>query len=302
MQALGEARLFCALEENWVCICTIDFKSNEIELSVKVSPNEDTVWLTKEQMAVLFDRDRSVISKHIKNVFLENELDEKSNVHFLHVTNSDKPVQHFSLDVVISVGYRVKSPNGILFRKWSNTVLKEYLLKGYAINENRTLITNENYINLINRVDSIDNRLQKFEGYIENQKLEKLIVDGELFDATTFLESLVAKAKNIVLLADSYADSRALDILKYSRDNVIIKIVTSKKSKLSRLDIDSFNKQYHQNILVTIDSNFHDRYLFIDDKVYHLGASINNIGMKLSQIDEVEDELHKKYLRERVDL
>ena len=280
----------------------IDFKSNEIELSVKVSPNEDTVWLTKEQMAVLFDRDRSVISKHIKNVFLENELDEKSNVHFLHVTNSDKPVQHFSLDVVISVGYRVKSPNGILFRKWSNTVLKEYLLKGYAINENRTLITNENYINLINRVDSIDNRLQKFEGYIENQKLEKLIVDGELFDATTFLESLVAKAKNIVLLADSYADSRALDILKYSRDNVIIKIVTSKKSKLSRLDIDSFNKQYHQNILVTIDSNFHDRYLFIDDKVYHLGASINNIGMKLSQIDEVEDELHKKYLRERVDL
>ena len=280
----------------------IDFKSNEIELSVKVSPNEDTVWLTKEQMAVLFDRDRSVISKHIKNVFLENELDEKSNVHFLHVTNSDKPVQHFSLDVVISVGYRVKSPNGILFRKWSNTVLKEYLLKGYAINENRTLITNENYINLINRVDSIDNRLQKFEGYIENQKLEKLIVDGELFDATTFLESLVAKAKNIVLLADSYADSRALDILKYSRDNVIIKIVTSKKSKLSRLDIDSFNKQYHQNILVTIDSNFHDRYLFIDDIVYHLGASINYIGMKLSQIDEVEDELHKKYLRERVDL
>lgn len=280
----------------------IEFKSNKIELSVKVSPNEDTVWLTKEQMAVLFDRDRSVISKHIKNVFLESELDEKSNVHFLHVTNSDKPVQHFSLDVVISVGYRVKSPNGILFRKWSNTVLKEYLLKGYAINENRTLITNENYINLINRVDSIDNRLKKFEGYIENQKLEKLIVDGELFDATTFLESLVAKAKNIVLLADPYADSRALDILKYSRDNVIIKIVTSKKSKLSRLDIDSFNKQYHRNILVTIDSNFHDRYLFIDDKVYHLGASINYIGMKLSQIDEVEDELHKKYLRERVDL
>ena len=102
----------------------IEFKSNKIELSVKVSPNEDTVWLTKEQMAVLFDRDRSVISKHIKNVFLESELDEKSNVHFLHVTNSDKPVQHFSLDVVISVGYRVKSPNGILFRKWSNAVLK----------------------------------------------------------------------------------------------------------------------------------------------------------------------------------
>lgn len=280
----------------------IEFKSNKIELSVKVSPNEDTVWLTKEQMAVLFDRDRSVISKHIKNVFSESELDEKSNVHFLHVTNSDKPVQHFSLDVVISVGYRVKSPNGILFRKWSNTVLKEYLLKGYAINENRTLITNENYINLINRVDSIDNRLQKFEGYIENQKLEKIIVDGELFDATTFLESLVTKAKNIVLLADPYADSRALDILKYSRDNIIIKIVTSKKAKLSRLDINLFNKQYHRNILVTIDNNFHDRYLFIDDKVYHLGASINYIGMKLSQIDEVEDELHKKYLRERVDL
>ena len=284
----------------------IEFKSNKIELSVKVSPNEDTVWLTKEQMAVLFDRDRSVISRHINSIYNEGELDKKStcakNAHIVSRRERLYESELYNLDVIISVGYRVKSPNGILFRKWASSVLKEYLLKGYVINENRTLITNENYINLINRVDSIDNRLQKFEGYIGNQKLEKIIVDGELFDATTFLESLVTKAKNIVLLADPYADSRALDILKYSRDNVIIKIVTSKKSKLSRLDIDLFNKQYHRNILVTIDSNFHDRYLFIDDKVYHLGASINFIGMKLSQIDEVEDELHKKYLRERVDL
>ena len=113
----------------------IKFKDNEFEMNVNVSPNEDTVWLTIEQIALLFERDRSVISKHIRNVFIESELIEKRNVHFLHIANSDKPVKMYSLDVIISVGYRVKSQRGVLFRKWANSVLKQYLINGYVIDE-----------------------------------------------------------------------------------------------------------------------------------------------------------------------
>ena len=147
----------------------IKFENGNVELEVNVSPEEETVWLTQEQIAQLFDRDRSVVSKHIKNVFSEKELDEKSNVHFLHNAISDKPVSFYSLDVVISVGYRVKSKNGVVFRKWANSVLKEYLIKGYALNEGRTLITKDNYLNLVNRVDSLDARIGSTENTISDE-------------------------------------------------------------------------------------------------------------------------------------
>ncbi len=148
----------------------IKFENGNVELEVNVSPEEETVWLTQEQIAQLFDRDRSVVSKHIKNVFSEKELDEKSNVHFLHNAISDKPVSFYSLDVVISVGYRVKSKNGVVFRKWANSVLKEYLLKGYTLNEGRTLITKDNYLNLVNRVDSLDARIGSIENTISDER------------------------------------------------------------------------------------------------------------------------------------
>ena len=281
----------------------IEFKNGNIELSVNVSPKEDTVWLTKEQIAILFDRDRSVISRHINNIYNEEELDKKStcakNAHI--VSNRDRlyETELYNLDVIISVGYRVKSKNGVLFRKWANNILKEYLLKGYVINENRTLITNENYINLINKVDSIDSRLK----YIENNEhyfSEKLIVDGELFDAIAYLEELVSKSKLFILLVDPYVDSKALNILKNSNDKISLKIITSSKSKLSKTDISLFAKQYNKKIDISIDDSFHDRYLFIDNKIFHLGASINYIGKKISQIDEVNDEGIKDYLRKRV--
>jgi len=115
----------------------IKFKNGEIELNVNVSSDERTVWLSKDQMSKLFGRDRTVISRHISNSFKENEFDKKSNVHFLHIPNSDRPVAFYSLDVVLLVGYKVKSKNGIIFRKWANSILKDYLLKGYAINQKR---------------------------------------------------------------------------------------------------------------------------------------------------------------------
>lgn len=113
------------------------FKAKDGNVKLDVQLENDTVWLTQLQMSELFERDRSVITKHIKNIFKEGELEEKSNVHFLHFANSDKPVALYSLDVIISLGYRIKSKRGVEFRKWANEVLKDYILKGYAVNNNR---------------------------------------------------------------------------------------------------------------------------------------------------------------------
>ena len=278
----------------------VKFVNNNLELEINVSPDEDTVWLSKEDMSILFDRDRSVISRHIKNIFECDELEEKSNVHFLHIANSDKPVPYYSLDVVISVGYRVKSPNGVIFRKWANAVLKEYLLKGYVINESRALVTNENYINLINRVDNIDNRLVQIES--ENSYFSKTIViyEGNTFDALAIMSDLMSKAKNNIVLIDPYTDTKTLNVLKNKGNTVSLLLFTSDRTKLSQLDIDSFNDNYG-GLTIVINNDYHDRYLVIDDFIfYHLGSSINYLGNKFAQIDKIEDKDIKNLLRKRI--
>ena len=278
----------------------VKFVNNNLELEINVSPDEDIVWLSKEDMSILFDRDRSVISRHIKNIFECDELEEKSNVHFLHIANSDKPVPYYSLDVVISVGYRVKSPNGVIFRKWANAVLKEYLLKGYVINESRALVTNENYINLINRVDNIDNRLVQIES--ENSYFSKTIViyEGNTFDALAIMSDLMSKAKNNIVLIDPYTDTKTLNVLKNKGNTVSLLLFTSDRTKLSQLDIDSFNDNYG-GLTIVINNDYHDRYLVIDDFIfYHLGSSINYLGNKFAQIDKIEDEDIKNLLRKRI--
>ena len=278
----------------------VKFVNNNLELEVTVSPEEETVWLSKEDMSFLFNRDRSVISRHIKNIFESNEVEEKSNVHFLHIANSDKPVTFYNLDVVISVGYRVKSSNGVVFRKWASKVLKEYLLKGYIINKKRTMVTNENYLNLINRVDSLDNRLEK----LENESLffpkSILIKENEPFDALMIVSDLISRAKQTIVLIDPYTDTKTLNVLKNKNDDVLVSLFTSDKTKLSQIDIDLFNDKYN-GLLMIINNDYHDRYLIIDDIVfYHLGSSINYLGNKFAQIDKIEDKDVKEFLRKRI--
>ena len=113
------------------------FETEDKQVSLPVTVEQETVWLNQSQMMELFDRDQSVISRHIKNVFKEHEVDEKTNMHFLHIANADRPVAYYSLDVIISVGYRVKSKRGVEFRRWANSVLKQYILQGYAVNDHR---------------------------------------------------------------------------------------------------------------------------------------------------------------------
>jgi arsenate reductase-like glutaredoxin family protein len=271
----------------------IKFKDNEFEMDVNVSPNDDTVWLTIEQIALLFERDRSVISKHIKNVFVESELIEKRNVHFLHIANSDKPVKMYSLDVIISVGYRVKSKRGVLFRKWANQVLKQYLLNGYVINENRVVVSNENYIELRNEVASINNRLIKIEDKVfDNYDKNSILFNGQFYDAYTFVQSIFEQAKSEIVIIDNYVDRTILDRLVNKKRDVKVIIYTHKdKSKLLNKDIEMFNKQYG-NLIIKYTNKVHDRYIIIDNKkLYHLGASIKDLGKKIFSISESPNEL-----------
>ena len=137
------------------------FKNGELELEVTVTPENDTVWLTQQQMAELFDKERSVITKHIGNIFKEKELDKDSNVQNLHIANSDRPVSFYNLDVIISVGYRVKSPNGIIFRKWATSILKDYIIKGYAVNKKYLEVLNktiENQSRMLARPCELDKK------------------------------------------------------------------------------------------------------------------------------------------------
>jgi len=268
----------------------VKFQENNIELDVNVSPEEETVWLSLNDICLLFDRDKSVISRHIKNVIKDNALDIKQVVAKNATTGSDGKtymVSFYNLEVIIPVGYKVHSSHGILFRKWANNVLKDYLIKGYVINKNRTLVTNENYINLVNKVDSIDKRLASIEKeYVEK---EKVFFDGETFDAKSLISQIISTAKDSIILIDGYADIKALEFLKYKKQDVILSIYHSSKAKLSSQDVNDFNAQY--GLCTThINNKFHDRFLILDDKkIYHLGASLNYAGKKVFAITKIED-------------
>lgn len=268
----------------------VKFQENNIELDVNVSPEEETVWLSLNDICLLFDRDKSVISRHIKNVIKENALDINQVVAKNATTGSDGKtymVSFYNLEVIIPVGYKVHSSNGILFRKWANGILKEYLLKGYVINKKRTLITNENYINLINKVESIDKRLTNLE--TTNIEKEKIFFDGEIFDAKSFISQLISKANNSIIFIDAYADIKALDFLKHKKQEVNLSIYHSLRAKLSSQDISDFNAQYGL-CTAFVNNRFHDRFLILDDReVYHLGASLNYAGKKAFAITKMED-------------
>ena len=280
----------------------VKFINNNLELEVSVSPDQETVWLTKEQMSLLFDRDRTVISRHIKNIFKEGELDENISCakNARQVGDQIHHTVFYNLDVVVSVGYRVKSTNGVLFRKWAADVLKEYLLKGYVINKERTMVTNENYINLINKVDSLNNRLEKLEN--ENLYFPKsiLIEENKPFEALVIISDLISRAQKSIVLIDPYSDIKTLNVLKNKIDGVSISMFTSDKTKLSQADIEMFNEKYG-GLSLSINNSYHDRYLILDNLIfYHLGSSINYLGNKFAQIDKIEDEDLKDLLRKRI--
>jgi len=277
------------------------FVDEEFELSVNVSPMEETVWLSLDEMSVLFERDRSVIGKHIRKIYQEGELDE-NRTRAKNARHLDDgrifQIDVYNLDVIIAVGYRVNSKRGTLFRQWANEVLKEYLLQGYVINEKRSLVTNENYVRLINKVESLDERVSNIENNYKPQEFKnsQLFFDGQLYDAYTLIQSLFESANKEIIIIDNYVDRTILDRLVVKNRNVQVIIYTSINTRLLGRDINTFNSQYG-GLDVRYTTNVHDRYIIIDqNKIYHLGHSIKDLGKKIFSISESDSNLISKLL------
>jgi hypothetical protein len=261
------------------------YRPNELaeHIEVRLDEENETFWLTQEQIAQIFDRDRTVISKHSKNIFKNQELDEKVvSAFFAHTTQhgavigktQSKNVKYYNLDVILSVGYRVNSQKGTQFRVWANRVLKEYLLKGYAVN-NRMNRLEDNLEHIKNKVDQIE--LQVNSQLIPTQGI---FFDGQIYDAYELMSKIIRIAKKEIILIDNYIDETVLTQLSKRNENVEAIIYTKTISRVLQLDLEIHNSQYPPiQILELRDSQ--DRFLIIDRKeLYHIGASLKDLGKK----------------------
>lgn len=258
-----------------------------VRLDVRLE--ENTVWLTQNQMTDLFQRDRSVITRHINNVFTEGELDEQSNVHFLHIAISDKPVKMYSLNVIISVGYRVKSLRGTQFRIWATNVLREYLLRGYSVNARINQLEDRMDRRLAKTEADVIELKEKVDFFVQTKEppLQGVFYDGQLWDARALVLSLVSRAKRALILIDNWATPETLDLFTKKHKGVKVTIFTSEHFKkgaphhsISDADIETFNAQYPK-LAVRYTEKFHDRFLVVDDKeLYLIGASLKDLGRK----------------------
>ena len=256
-----------------IIVYQTDDKSTQLEVRLE----EETVWLTQIQMVELFSSSKQNISLHINNIYRESELHPGSTVkEYLTVQKEGnrqikRKIAVYSLDVIISVGYRVKSQRGTQFRIWANKVLKDYLLKGYAINQ---------------RIDKIESKLhehdQKFDLLIKTNlpPHEGIFYDGQIFDAHQFVSGLIKSAEKYIILIDNYIDESVLNLLSKRKAKVEAAIYTASISTSLKLDIKKFNAQYPKIEVKKFDKS-HDRFLIIDNQtVYHIGASLKDLGKK----------------------
>ena len=260
-------------------------------MRLDVRLQDETVWLSQEQMCQLFQRDQSVVARHIKNAFAEGEVDETNNMQILHKIRRGRPLVLYSLDVIISVGYRVKSLRGTQFRRWATGVLKDYLLRGYAINQRLNQLE-----------DKVDRRLSKTERDVIDLKekvdffvqtsqppVRGVFYNGQVFDAHVFAAKFILSAKKSILLIDNWVDVVTLELLAKKAKGVTVEIVTSRRgNKISASDVAKFNAQ-HGGLTVTVSKNFHDRVIAIDGKrLYLVGASLKDLGWKCFAFTELD--------------
>jgi hypothetical protein len=249
--------------------------ANNFQLEVRVE--NETVWLTQAQMSDLFQTTRNNVTLHISNVFKENELQENSVCKDSLLTASDGKkykTKLYNLDVIISVGYRVKSKRGTQFRIWANKVLKDYLLKGYAINQRFEKIEGDVWY-LKNKVNEID-----FQIKTNLPPNEGIFYDGQIFDAWLFVSNLIKSAESSVVLIDNYIDEVVLNLMTKRKNHVKATIYTGRINKKLETDIVKHNAQYPK-IVVKQFTKAHDRFLIIDNEtVYHIGASLKDLGKK----------------------
>ena len=263
----------------------------EGSVSLEVRLENETVWLTQQQMSELFQTTKQNISLHTGNIFKEKELDRGSVVkEFFTTANDGKSyrTKYYNLDVIISVGYRVKSQRGTQFRQWANKVLKEYMLKGYSINQKLDSLEKR----IDNRLREHDFEIQKLNTQVDFfvrhslPPVEGIFFAGQIFDAYKFVCDLVKSARKSIVLFDNYIDESVLTLFGKRGKSVSVVIYTDKITPQLELDIKRFNAQYSP-VKVKLYTKAHDRFLIVDGEIYHIGASLKDLGKKLFAFSKI---------------
>ena len=275
------------------------YQPNE-QMSLEVKLENETVWLNRQQLSILFDRDVKTIGKHINNALKEelypvvakstttgNDSTSNATVAKFAIVQKEgnreviRQVEFYSLDVILSVGYRVKSSRGIEFRRWANQVLKDYMLKGYAINQQMLAMEERIGRQLQDHTIQIHNLQEKVNFFVRTSHPphQGIFYDGQIFDAYTFINDRIREATTRIILIDNYIDDSVLTMLAKRADKVAATIYTKKPSAQLQLDIQKHNAQYPPISIIAFDRS-HDRFLCIDETVYHLGASIKDLGKR----------------------
>lgn len=255
-------------------------------VKLEVRLEDETVWLTQNQMAELFQSTKQNISLHTNNIFKEKELDMDAVVKESLTTASDGKryrTKYYSLDVIISVGYRVKSQRGTQFRVWASRVLKDYLLKGYSINQRVDQLENKIDSKFASHDRQLEELTSKVDFFVRTSlpPVEGIFFDGQIFDAYTFATNLIKSATRSIVLIDNYIDEDVLLMLSKRAAGVTATIYTKQITPQLQLDLNRHNNQY-PHISIRTYRQAHDRFAIIDNTdVYHIGASLKDLGKKL---------------------
>lgn len=267
------------------------YQPNEtMKLDVRVQ--QETVWLTQQQIAQLFGVKQPAISKHLKNIFDSSELDENSVHSVLEYTAADGKsyqTKFYNLDAILSVGYRVNSRNATLFRQWANKVLKEYLLRGYSVNQRLMLMEDRIDRRLSEHDHQLSQLTEKVDFFVRSslQPKEGIFFDGQIFDAYAFVADLIRKAKKRIVVIDSYIDDSVLVQLSKRNSGVTVDIYDGRISDQLRQDVERHNAQY-PGVTLHAYNKAHDRFLIIDEEVYHIGHSLKDLGKKLFAFSKMD--------------
>ena len=275
------------------------YKPNE-QFQLEVQVADETVWLSQQQMVALFDSTKQNISLHISNIFKEGELIKEATVkEYLTVQTEGgrqvtRKVLYYNLDVIISVGYRVKSLRGTQFRQWANKVIKDYMLKGYAVNQRLLNIESQ----LASQQKQLDKHQEQIDFFVRTSlpPVEGIFYDGQIFDAYKFVNERIREAMKRIVLIDNYIDETVLAMLDKRGKDVTAKVYTKNISRQLSLDFEKHNAQYTPIEVEQFD-RAHDRFLCIDDTVYLIGASIKDLGKKwfgFVKLEQTTDELLSK--------
>lgn len=263
------------------------------QFQLEVQLKNETVWLNLQQLSLLFDRDRTVIARHIRNVYTEKELDENITcAKFAHMgSDGDQTYEtkYYNLDVIISVGYRVKSQRGVQFRQWATRILKDYMLRGYAVNQ-RILTIEERVDRRLGQIEStLAQHQEKIDFFVHAAlpPVEQVFFEGQFFEARVLLEKLIKMAKKRVIIIDGYIDAATFEILDVRAKGVTADIYSDGDHKSLR---DAHNASKGKQPINTHkwSNASHDRWVIIDDTLYHCGHSVKDLGKKLSAIMKMD--------------